>query len=144
MQTLEHIDLRQDPEARDYVKNETVQVQFAREVGELMSREGPNRYQVNDAIITGSTGDRWCVSRDRFDAKYQAVPPLQHGQDGAYRNKPIPILAKQIPFAFSIARSTGGDVLYGKPQDWLVQYAPGDYGLVENTRFMQVYRPVEK
>lgn len=140
MQRLEQIDLRLDQDARAYIKNETVNVEFATHSGELMSREGPNRYLVNDAIITGSTGDRWCVSRDRFDAKYQAIPPLQHGQDGTYRNKPIPILAKQMFIEFSLARSAGGDVLQGKPQDWVVQYAPGDYGLVENARFQQVYR----
>ena len=63
MQTLTNIDLREDRAAHWYVKDETVQVAFATEPGELISREGPNRYQPGDAIVTGATGDRWVVSR---------------------------------------------------------------------------------
>lgn len=142
MLELKNIDLRTDPDARTYVKNETVQVEFAKQPGELISLEGPNKYAIGDALITGSGGERWCVSRDRFDAKYEPLSPLKHGEDGAYRNKPVPVLAKQMQGPFTIARSTGGDVLQGKPQDWLMQYAPGDYGITENARFQKVYREV--
>ncbi|MRD72428.1 hypothetical protein HCX48_09660 [Rhodocyclus tenuis] len=134
------IDLSCDPLAGRYVKEETVSVAFAREAGELISLEGPNRYAPGDAIITGSTGSRWVVSHDRFVLKYDPVAPLQAGKDGAYRAKPVPVFARQIHEPFSIARSAGGDVLQGKAQDWLLQYAPGDYGLAENQRFVQVYR----
>ncbi|NUT13944.1 MAG: hypothetical protein HOQ33_05505 [Cupriavidus sp.] len=143
MTMLTDIDLRSDPEAAFYLKHEVVDVAFATEPGELVSREGPNRYQPSDALITSRTGDRWCVSRDRFDPKYEAIPPLAHGHDGAYRNKPIPVLAREMREAFSIERSAGGDVLHGKPGDWLMQYAPGDYGITERARFEQVYRPLQ-
>jgi hypothetical protein len=142
MHELKYIDLRADPDAARYVKNEQVQVVFAGSAGELISREGPNRYQAGDALIAGSTGDRWCVSRDRFDAKYEPVPPLTHGADGSYRNRSIPVLAKQMRAAFSIARCEGGDLLLGLAQDWLLQYGPGDFGIVENARFQKVYRAV--
>ncbi|CAG2126786.1 PGDYG domain-containing protein [Cupriavidus plantarum] len=135
MTLLDNIDLRHDAAAALYVKEETVQVEFAAEPGELVSREGPNRYRVGDAIVTGSTGDRWCVSRDRFDARYDAL-----AEPGAYRNKPVPVLAKEMTTPFSIARSAGGDVLHGKAGDWLMQYAPGDYGITERARFLAVYR----
>lgn len=143
MPILRDIDLRTDPRAAPFVKNEIVSVEFAAYAGELASREGPNRYRPHDAIVTGSTGDRWVVSRDRFDAKYEAVAPTVFGAAGRYRNKPLPILAKQIHEPFSIARSSGGDVLTGRAGDWLVQYGPGDYGLVEQARFTAVYRPAE-
>ena len=122
-------------------RSEVVQVAFAKEPGELISLEGPNRYQPGDAIITGSTGDRWVVSRARFDPKYEPLQAGTHGQDGAYRNIPGVVLAKRMNEAFSIARSTGGDVLHGAAGDWLMQYAPNDYGIVQQARFAQVYRP---
>jgi hypothetical protein len=50
------------------------------------------------------------------------------------------VLAKRIDEPFTVARSVGGDCLYGEAGDWLIQYAPGDYGIVEKTRFQQVYR----
>jgi len=142
MTSLKSIDLHSDSAARQYVKNEVVQVVFASEPGEIASREGANRFAIGDALITGSTGDRWSVSRDRFDAKYVPVPPVVHGQDGAYRNKPIPVLAKQMREAFSVERAAGGDIIRGNAGDWLMQYAPGDYGIVEDAKFKKVYRVV--
>lgn len=143
MKHLTNIDLRMDPVARPYVKDEVVAVTFASEDGEVGSREGANRFEVGDALITGSTGDRWSVSRCRFDEKYEAILPKAHGEPGSYRNKRIPALAKQMPLAFSVARSEGGDVIQGKSGDWLMQYGPGDYGIVDELKFAKVYRPVE-
>lgn len=137
---LKHIDLRLDLEARWYVKDEIVQVAFAHAEGELVSLEGPNRYLAGDALITGSTGSRWSVSRERFDSRYEAVPPGKHGEDGRYRNRPVPVLAKQMNAPFCVARSEGGDMLAGASGDWLMQYAPGDFGITEHSRFVRVYR----
>lgn len=140
MLELNPIDLTQDRSAALFVKDEVVDVVFAKAVGELISREGPNRYRAGDALITGSTGDRWSVSRDRFDAKYIPVAPIKAGEDGRYQARPLPVLAKQMPEAFTLSRSAGGDVLQGQARDWLLQYAPGDFGIVEDARFQQVYR----
>ena len=139
---LTNIDLRSDPDAGTFIKEETVSVQFAARAGELISLEGPNRYAAGDAIITAATGERWCVSRDRFVAKYEPVAPLEAG-GGTYKNKPVVVLAKQMREAFSIARSQGGDVLRGNPGDWLMQYAPGDFGITTAARFARVYRQVK-
>ena len=140
---LRNVELDSDPDASWYVKEETVHVVFAKVAGEVLSLEGPNRYGPGDALITGSTGSSWCVSRDRFDSKYHPVPPFRHGEDGHYRNRPIPVLAKRMNEAFSIARSDGGDRLYGDAGDWLMQYGPGDYGITKHARFVEVYRRIE-
>lgn len=142
MLEFKDIDLTQDAAAALYVKDEVVDVVFAKSDGELISREGPNRFETGDALIAGSTGDRWSVSRNRFDAKYLPVTPAQAGEDGHYRAKPLPVLAKQLDEEFSIARCLGGDVLHGLAHDWLLQYAPGDFGIVEDARFQRVYRRI--
>lgn len=142
MLELKNIDLASDASAALYVKEEVVEVAFARGDGELISREGPNRFQPGDALITGSTGDRWSVSRSRFDAKYLPVAPVTAGEDGRYRSRPVPVLARQMAEAFTLARSSGGDVLQGRAQDWVLEYAPGDFGVVQNERFQKVYRPL--
>ncbi|MDE2256104.1 MAG: PGDYG domain-containing protein [Betaproteobacteria bacterium] len=133
-------DLRTDPRACTYVKHEVVDVCFARAAGTVLSREGPNRYRKGDAILTGSTGDRWSVSRERFDARYKALTGTTPGADGRYVSQPVPVVARQMGHDFTIARSAGGDLLRGLANDWLLQYAPGDYGVVENARFTRVYR----
>ncbi len=142
MLELRNIDLTTDPFAESYVKTEIVTVAFARQEGELLSLEGPNRYLPGDALISGSTDSRWSVSRHRFDAKYEAMPPTMAGEDGGYRARPISILAKQIAEAFITARSAGGDVLRGSPGDWLLQYGPWDFGIAEHHRFAQVYKKI--
>ena len=133
-------DLTADPAARRADKDERVSVEFADMAGELISSVGVNRYSPGDALITGSTGDRWSVSRDRFDAKYDPEPPTVRGNSGHYRNRPAAVLAKCIDQPFTVARMAGGDSLHGDAGDWLIQYAPGDYGIVESTRFKRVYR----
>lgn len=142
MLELKNIDLSADGSAASFVKNETVDVSFALSDGELASREGPNRFAAGDALIRGSTGDCWSVSRNRFDAKYLPAGGQLAGIDGPYVARPVPVLARQMREAFCISRSSGGDVLQGKAGDWLLQYAPNDYGIVENARFLKVYRPV--
>ena len=139
---LENIDLSRDPAAGRFIKTEIVEVHFATEPGELVSLEGPNCYQIGDAIVTGCTGDRWSVDRHRFDAKYQAVSPTVDGVDGAYTAKPVPVLAKQLDQSFTAARSAGRDVLRGDAGDWLMQYGPGDYGVCGKSRFERVYQRV--
>ena len=140
MLEINNPDLTADAAARPAVKDEKVWVEFAVASGELMSGVGANRYYVGDALITGSTGDRWSVSRDRFDAKYDPESPTRRGHAGNYRNRPTTVLAKRIDESFTVARAAGGDSLYGEAGDWLIQYAPGDYGIVERTRFRSVYR----
>jgi PGDYG protein len=142
MQTLSQVDLAHDTSAAVYAKDEIVNVVFAQQNGEIMSGVGLNRYQRGDALITGVTGDSWSVSRDRFDAKYESVDGLPIGEDGAYRAKRVTVFARQMPVAFSIARSEGGDLLRGAAGDWLLQYAPGDFGVVANARFSRVYKLV--
>jgi hypothetical protein len=138
---LTQLDLAADSAAQRVVKDETVTVEFAAAPGELMSLEGPNRYAPGDAIITGATGERWVVSRERFDPKYlPADAALAHGSAGAYRNRPSVVLAKRMDEPFTIVRSTGGDRLHGEAGDWVMQYAPGDYGVVKAARFAKVYR----
>jgi hypothetical protein len=140
MLSLSNPDLTTDPAARRAIKNESVLVEFAVQPGSLVSAVGVNHYSSGDALITGSTGDRWCVSRDRFDAKYDPEPPTLRGDAGAYRNRPMTVLAKRMNEPFTVARTAGGDTLSGGAGDWLIQYAPGDHGVVERTRFERVYR----
>ncbi len=143
MQEFRDIDLTSDPLAARYVKTESVDVEFAREAGELQSLEGPNRYQPGDALITGSTGSRWSVARERFAAKYEPEPPATMGADGRYRARPVPVLARQIATPFRAERSSGGDWLRGQAGDWLLQYGPGDFGVADQARFARIYRSLD-
>jgi hypothetical protein len=143
MLNLSHLtNLEQDIAAARYCKVEIVNVDFATDAGVLVSRVGPNNYVAGDAIINAADGETWVVSRRRFDEKYLAIPPTLAGQAGRYEAKKMIALAKQMTDAFSIAREAGGDVLTGSAGDWLIQYAPGDFGVVLNPRFQRIYQRV--
>jgi PGDYG protein len=137
---LENPDLAADQDAQWVVKDEVVSVEFAAAAGALQSAVGWNHYDAGDALLTGSTGDRWCVTRDRFDLKYLPEPSVLPGRPGRYRNRPVAVLAKRMSVEFSVERSAGGDVLQGHAGDWLLQYAVGDHGIVAAARFDRVYR----
>ncbi len=68
--------------------------------GELASREGPNRYQPGDAIVTGATVT---AGWSRVTASTRYVP----ADGGGWRNRPVPVLAKEMAAPFAIARSAG-------------------------------------
>jgi len=140
---LENPELTADSGACWVVRDEVVSVEFAVAARSLERAVGLNRYAAGDALLTGSTRDRWCVSRDRFDAKYQPEAPTIPGQDGRYRNRPLSVVARRMTVAFTVERSVGGDLLRGNAGDWLVQCAPGDHGVVAAARFDSVYRVLE-
>ena len=144
MLELRAVDLRADAAAARFIKHESVGVEFAASDGVLQSRVGPNHYQAGDALVSGMDGDRWCVSRDRFDLKYEPLAGVVHGQAGRYQNKPAPVLARQMAEPFRCQRTAGGDWLEGRAGDWLLQYAPGDHGVAAQARFAQVYRPLSE
>jgi hypothetical protein len=132
--------LGKDNQAHAYIKVETVRVYFAFNAGLLISRVGPNHFVVGDAIVSAADGEKWVVSRRRFDEKYFPVAPTQTGQPGTYDAKKLVVYAKKMPLAFSIAREADGDKLTGAAGDWLMQYAPGDFGVVLNARFQRIYQ----
>ena len=142
MLRLTDVDLSRDPLAGRFVKHELVEVSFAAQPGVLVSRVGPNHYAAGDALLTGCDGDRWSVARALFDAKYRAEPATTAGLPGAYRNVPAPVYARQYAQPFAVTRISG-DVLHGKPGDWLLQYGKGDHGIADAGRFARVYRALE-
>lgn len=137
---LQNVDLRVDPDAHRAAKDEVVTVSFATADGAVSSEVGANRYAAGDALVRGATGDTWSVARATFDAKYEPLHGSAPGRADQYRNRPSSVLAKCMPTPFAILRHPSGDRLDGAAGDWLVQYAPGDHGIVAAARFAAVYR----
>jgi PGDYG protein len=136
-------DLRTDPAARSVRKRPIpVVVEIATTPGELQTLEGPVRFRAEDALITGVQGERWPVARERFDATYEAVPPTVPGASGLYLKRPVTVLARQMDKAFAVRVGYAADPLQGQPGDWLLQYAPGEYGVVSAAVFGQTYEGV--
>ena len=134
------VDLSADPAALRARKCPVqVAVEFATADGTLKTREGPVQYRRGDALLTGIEGERWPVTRRTFEASYEPVAPLRPGKPGHYRKQPQVVWAKPMREPFTVTRDQGRGVLRGQAGDWLVQYAPGDQGVVGAAVFAQTY-----
>ncbi len=133
-------DVSRQPDARRAVKRDIpVHVFFADQAGSLQTREGMVTYEKGDALVTGLDDESWPVSRHLFEAKYTADTGTEPGWEGAYRPVSNPVWTVRIHEAFAVALPEGKGVLRGKPGDWLVQHAPGEYGIVDETIFEKSY-----
>ncbi len=117
----------------------TVRVAFARENSAVATSEGDVRIVVGDAIITGSTEERWPVSRARFASKYRPVTPLTDGADGLYESLPRKVLTLPMRENFAVLLPDGVSELHGHPGDWLVDYGDGSLGIVAGALFDSFY-----
>jgi hypothetical protein len=116
-----------------------LRVEFADASGTMATNEGAVSYARGDALLTGTEGERWPVPRSRFDATYEPVPPLRSGKPGRYRKRPLQVWAKAMRGPFSIDLGAGRGMLRGDDGDWLLEYAPGELGVVSASVFAQTY-----
>lgn len=117
-----------------------VNVTFATTPGESLTLEGPVRYGKGDALMTGSAGEHWPISRLTFKATYDPVAPTQMGKAGSYVKKPIPVAARQLDQKDSVALEESRGELRGKIGDWVVTGPDGKQWVVADTIFKDTYR----
>ena len=117
-----------------------VNVTFAVKSGELVTLEGPVRYEKGDALMTGSAGEQWPIRRPTFEATYDPVAPTQMGETGSYVKKPIPVAARQLDQKHAIALEESRGELRGKIGDWIVTGPDGKQWIVADTIFKDTYR----
>lgn len=116
-----------------------VDVTFAEAPGELVTREGLVRHAAGAALLTGPLGERWPIERERFLASYVPLPPTRPGEPGQYRKIPRLVSARQLLAPCRIRLRGGRGELLGQTGDWLVRYAPGDFGIVGAAIFTLTY-----
>ena len=115
-------------------------VSFAEHPGMLQTLEGPVAYQRGDALLSGPSGEKWPVERERFFRTYSPVQSSGHGEPGMFRKKPLPASALRVSDNFTVT-TLNGAVLTGKARDWILQYEDGDYGVVDADIFPELYSP---
>lgn len=105
----------------------------------VQTSEGVVHARPGDAIVTGTGGECWRVSRERFTEKYRPVPPTLAGEAGRYRSLPYRILALPMSESFEVLLADGVSRLTGHTGDWLVDYGDGSLGIVSRTIFPTTY-----
>lgn len=105
----------------------------------VQTSEGLVQAKPGDAILTGTAGEHWRVSRERFGEKYRPVPPTQAGEAGRYISLPNRILALPMSESFEVVLADGVSRLSGQAGDWLVDYGDGSLGIVSRAIFSTTY-----
>ena len=105
----------------------------------VQTSEGLVHARVGDAILTGTAGEHWRVSRERFGEKYRPVPPTPAGEPGRYISLPNRILALPMTDVFEVVLADGVSRLHGHAGDWLVDYGDGSLGIVSRAIFSTTY-----
>ena len=100
----------------------------------VQTKEGPVTARKGDYIMTGTKGENWPIPKDKFEKTYDVQPD---GKTAA--KKKIKVYAVEMRKPFEVKVSWSPDTLKGKPGDFLVQYGPGDYGVVEKGIFKETY-----
>ena len=124
-------------EARKFERK--IQVRFTVVECTVQTLEGVVHAQPGDAILTGTGGEHWRVSKARFPHKYRPTPPTVMGMDGAYLSLRYRILALQMHETFQVWLADGVSCLTGQPGDWLVDYGDGSLGVVAQPTFATTY-----
>jgi hypothetical protein len=119
-----------------------VEVQFTSAACTVQTPEGVVHARPGDAIVSGSAGERWRVSRGHFAEKYRPVPPTVEGQAGRYVSLPNSIMAVPMPGPFEVLLADGVSRLRGRAGDWLVDYGDGSLGIVSQAIFATTYEVV--
>jgi PGDYG protein len=120
-----------------------IDVRFTPVACTVQTSEGLVHAAPGDAIITGTAGEHWRVSRARFPHKYRAVPPTVDGEAGRYVSLPNIILAVPMTEAFEVLLADGLSRLTGAPGEWLVDYGDGSLGIVSREIFATTYEIID-
>jgi hypothetical protein len=116
-----------------------IEVRFTSVACTVQTPEGLVHAAPGDAIITGTAGERWRVSRARFPDRYRAVPPTVAGEAGRYVSLPNRIMAVPMTNAFEVLLADGVSRLSGLAGEWLVDYGDGSLGIVSQAVFANTY-----
>tara|TARA_B100000214_G_scaffold332240_1_gene273639 strand:+ start:913 stop:1362 length:450 start_codon:yes stop_codon:yes gene_type:complete len=111
-----------------------LQFRYAKGDGWIKTKEGEVRMKAGDAIMTGTEGENWPIPAEKFAQTYDDLG------DGTAAKKNIPVFAKEMDQPFQVKVSWSNDLLQGEPGDYLVQYGPGDYGVVGREIFAKTYK----
>jgi len=130
----ENPDMSEDPDAFKTAKKPIpLNFRFAEEEETIETKEGPVVAPPGAAIMTGTEGEQWPIPIESFEQTYDVL-------EGVAAKKDIPVFAKEMIEPFQVKVSWSDDLLQGEAGDYLVQYGPGDYGVVGRKIFGDTYK----
>jgi hypothetical protein len=106
--------------------------------GTIETLEGPVRYKAGSYIMTGSKGEQYPITPERFKEL------KDDNGDGTASPKKILKLAKLADHDGIVNTSWGEPLNYTAGNDYIVKHGPNDYGVVKKDIFTQTYNTKEE
>ena len=122
-----------------------VRAECMKEPGEIESLEGKTKYDAGDYIITGVKGEKYAVGKEYFEKNYIPVTGGEPGSKSLYSKKPVPVKAlpiledMEVPVGYQASPIHGRAGTPGREPDMLIEYEPGNYGVVAMNIFKETY-----
>ena len=108
----------------------------ATDSGTVDTLEGPVRYEAGHKIITGPKGEKYPVSPESFEDKYDI--------DDEHTATPKKIVKyAKLADHDGVLETSWGNLEYTKGNDVIVRHGEGDYGAVKLDIFQQTYNTKE-
>jgi hypothetical protein len=108
----------------------------ATDSGTVDTLEGPVRYEAGHKIITGPKGEKYPVSPESFEDKYDI--------DDEHTATPKKIVKyAKLADHDGVLQTSWGNLEYTKGNDVIVRHGDGDYGAVKLDIFQQTYNTKE-
>ncbi len=108
--------------------------EIATREGDLMTKEGPQKYQSGYYIIQGPEGEKYSMPASKFAELKDDLG------NGVATPKRILKLGKLIDHNGSVKTAWGETLNYKEEEDYLVRHGKGDYGVVKKAIFQQTYQ----
>jgi len=137
----ENPELSQDSEAFETFKKALpLHFRVADDEETIQTKEGPVNARAGDYIMTGTESENWPIPAAKFEETYDILSTYDKNPvKGEAAKKKILVFAKQMSEPFQVKVSWSSDLLSGDVDDYLVQYGPGDYGVVGREIFEKTY-----
>jgi hypothetical protein len=116
-------------------------VTFSKKSQIIETLEGNVACSAGDAIVTGSKGETWPVTREAFFRKYVPMRGLLAGDDGQYTKRLAFVQVRQLDREETIELSDGRGTVTGQTGDWCLTYGIGNQAFIRSDIFSETYEP---
>ena len=111
---------------------------FAEFDEEIQTLEGLVTARAGDAVLTGTKGENWPITREKFEVSYDFDKT-----QGTCAKKPVVVSVQEMSESFQVTVGWSNQPIRGSAGDFKVTYGPDDFGVVAREIFLDTYSVVE-
>ena len=106
----------------------------------IRTREGVVVAESGDWALTDEAGNEWPVSDAHLHEYYESLAPDQDRRASRWVARPIRVRAIKLDEPLSVPVGRHQSLIQGHPDDWLIYYSNGSFGIVAASLFHDLYQ----